>query len=246
MSPSAVVVAALACANTEVYNLLACRDPKLRPNASRLLQHDFVRDVAGTQIRHTTPGFDSPDSKAQGGNAPPAAEIGLALQDGLGGGAAGDSLHGGSTGDVLQSIEEVPEPPTPAARETDRASDDAVMSDRRRSNASDSDMGAGNESTINQWLSLQASETDALSKMLIAQSPNNVAAAATKEAGSQPGLPMVVETINGSISDGDTAAIAASGGLPGDVVSPEQVQADTAGSSASDPADDRPIQTIGN
>jgi hypothetical protein len=111
-------------------------------------------------------------------------------------------------------------------------------------------MGPGNESTINQWLSLQASETDALSKMLIAQSPNNVAAGATARektsaAGSQPGLPMVVETMDGTITDGGAATAAASGGLPSDVVSPEQVQAHTSGSIVADTADERPIQTIG-
>lgn len=247
ISPSAGAVAALAFANSESRHAFACRDPKLRPNASRLLQHDFVRDVAGTQIRHTSSGFDSPNNKAQDANAPPAADLGLALQDSFGASAAADSLHASSTGDVLQSIEEVQEPPTPLGREgINGTEEEATVFVRRRSNASDTDMGAGNEKTINQWLSLQASETDALSKMLIAQSPNNVAATATREAGAQPGLPIVVETINGTISDGDTAAAATSGGLPpGDIVSPEQIQADTAGSAPSDPGDDRPIQTIG-
>jgi hypothetical protein len=139
---------------------------------------------------------------------------------------------------------------------------------RRRSNASDggggggggaagdSGMGIVNESTINQWLSLQATETDALSKMLIAQSPNVTPAPSQTDAS----LPMVVESINGmdvttidgggggggaaaaagsGAGDGVGGGGAAAGGvegedLPADVVSPEQVK-----------AEERPIQTIG-
>ena len=141
---------------------------------------------------------------------------------------------------------------------------------RRRSNASDggggggaaagdSGMGIVNESTINQWLSLQATETDALSKMLIAQSPNVTPAPSQTDAS----LPMVVESINGmdvttidggggggaaaaaaagsgaGAGVGGGGAAAAGGGvegedLPADVVSPEQVK-----------AEERPIQTIG-
>ena len=72
----------------------ACSNPKLRPNASRLLQHDFMRDVADTQIRHTSSSFDSP-RQAPAGHAPPAAE--LPLTDDVD--AAADSLHLNSTGD---------------------------------------------------------------------------------------------------------------------------------------------------
>lgn len=214
----------------------ACRNPKLRPNASKLLQHDFVRDVADTQIRNTSSSFDSP-RKAPAAHISPVTE----LQFTHDGDSGADSLHANSTGDVLQSIEEVQEEPqTPVSRPTDRI--DARTSDRRRSNVSDSEsnLGAGNESTINEWLSLQATETDALSKMLIAQNPGS-RREGSPAARSQPGLPIVVESINGTITGGDPLAIAAGGTSSGDVVSPEQVQART----TEDAVDDRPIQTLG-
>ena len=136
------------------------RDPKRRPNASKLLQHGYLKDVPDTQIRHTS--SFSPRTEAEraeaGGNSFP----NLRLQQ-------EEALISSASGDVLQSIQEVIEPPTPKVVELDKE----MEATRRRSNAGNErssdngnakDLGVANESTIHQWLSLQADQTADLSK----------------------------------------------------------------------------------
>ena len=174
-----------------------------------------------TQIRHTSSFSPRTEAEQAAGNSFPNLRL---EQD-------GEALISSASGDVLQSIQEVTEPPaTPKVVELDEA-----VGSRRRSNAGserssdngttpggkDTTLGVANESTIHQWLSLQADQTADLSKMLIAASPNITPTPAS----SQANLPIVVESINGYGTIGESI---------GDVVSPEQVK-----------AEERPIQTIG-
>ena len=108
----------------------------MRPNATKLLAHDFLKDVAEQQVRMNSSSFSSP----RAGDGPPrdggmAIPTSLPLTDPL-----EESAQSVSTGDVLHSIEEAVEnePPTPV-----------INSARRESTQSES-MGEHGEAEINE------------------------------------------------------------------------------------------------
>ena len=108
----------------------------MRPNATKLLAHDFLKDGAEQQVRMNSSSFSSP----RAGDGPPrdggmAIPTSLPLTDPL-----EESTQSVSTGDVLHSIEEAVEnePPTPV-----------INSARRESTQSES-MGEHGEAEINE------------------------------------------------------------------------------------------------